>query len=226
MHKLFLVFFLFAAVNVKAQIPDIFVSRPIEGGPITITYFTPEDFTGDDYLFEAEQNERKGNLNRAVTLYGKAAFEFNSSKKNMQYGLALLKLSNVHMLLNNYTEAEQVVLNVALKNYSKTGNVIGEMNSYQQLAKIYLAANKLTQALWFSTQQGILAQRLSNNNSYIQSILGLALVKIKKQEFNLANRDLNRAELLAKNGKLSAFNGQIRDARKAIAIGQNGKKHP
>lgn len=224
MRKLFLAFLLFAAINVKAQIPDIYVSRPVGGGPVTITFFTEADMTGDDYYYEADQNERKGYLNEAVTLYGKAAFEFNNSRKMSQYGITLLKLANVHMLLNNFTEAEQVVLNVALKNYSKTNNISGEMNAYQQLAKIYLAADKLTQALWFSTQQGILAQRMSNNNAYIQSILGLAMVKIKKQEFNQAKLDLNRAELLAKNNKINGFSVQINDARKAIAISQNTKK--
>jgi tetratricopeptide (TPR) repeat protein len=224
MHKLFLAFLLLAAVNVKAQIPDIYVSRPIGGGPITITYIGPEDMTGDDFLYEADQSERKGYLNEALTLYGKAAFEFNSTRKLNQYGMTLLKLANVHMLLNNFTEAEQVVLNVALKSYSRTGNISGEMNAYQQLAKIYLAADKLTQALWFSTQQGILAQRISNNSSYIQSILGLAMVKIKKQEFKAAKLDLNRAELLAKNNKINGFSVEIDDARKAIAISQEPKK--
>jgi tetratricopeptide (TPR) repeat protein len=224
MHKIFLAFLLLAAVNVKAQIPDIYVSRPVAGGPITITYVGLEDMTGDDFLYEADQSERKGYLNEALTLYGKAAFEFNSNRKLNQYGMTLLKLANVHMLLNNFTEAEQVVLNVALKSYSRTGNITGEMNAYQQLAKIYLAADKLTQALWFSTQQGILAQRISNNGAYIQSILGLVMVKIKKQEFKEAKLDLNRAELFAKNNKINGFTVEIDDARKAIANSQNPKK--
>ncbi len=224
MHKLFLVLFLSAAVNVKAQIPNIYVSRPIGGGPLIINYFTQADLTGDDYFYEADQNERKGNPKDAVTLYSKAAFEFNNARKMAQYGQALMKLSDVHMLLNNYTEAEKVVLNIALKNYASMDNVYGQMNAYQQLAKIYLAADKLTQALWFSTQQGILAQRLSNKNAYIQSILGLAQVKIKKHEFNLANNDLNRAELLAKNSNSNSFISEISNARKAIVNGQNLKK--
>lgn len=188
-----------------------------------INYFTQADLTADDYLYEADQNERKGDPKDALRLYGKAAFEFNSARNMTQYCQALMKLSDMHMLLNNYTEAEMVVLNVALKNYSKAGNIYGQMNAYQQLAKIYLAADKLTQALWFSTQQGILAQRLSNKNAYIQSILGLAQVKIKKHEFSLANRDLNRAELLAKNSNFNSFISEISNARKAIAVSQKGK---
>lgn len=223
MQKILLAFLLLVSIQATAQIPDIYLSRPIAGGPISISYISQDDMNGEDFLYEADQNERKGLLNEAVTLYSKAAYKFNSSKKYNQYGFSLLKLANTHMLLDNFKEAEQVVLNVALKNYSRTGNITGEMNAYQQLAKIYLASGKLTQALWFSTQQGILAQRMSNNNAYIQSILGLAMVKIKKQEFNQAKLDLNRAELLAKNNKISAFTVEIDDARKAIAKRQKSK---
>ena len=224
MQKLSLFILLFLAVNVKAQIPDITVSRPVPGGPINITYYNPATLNADDYFYEADQNERKGDLKVALALYDKAASGFSMSRRMPQYCLTLLKLSNVHMLMNNYSKAEKLVLEGALMNYSKLGSISGEMDAYQQLAKIYLAADKLTEALWFSTQQGILAQRLSNQNAYIASLLGLAQVKIKRQEFSLANYDLNRAETLARSNNYNDFTGQISDARKAIADGQNLKK--
>ena len=224
MQKLSLLILLFLAVNVKAQIPDITVSRPVPGGPINITYYNPATLNADDYFYEADQNERKGDLKVALALYDKAASGFSMSRRMPQYCLTLLKLSNVHMLMNNFSKAEKLVLEGALMNYSKLGSISGEMDAYQQLAKIYLAADKLTESLWFSTQQGILAQRLSNQNAYISSLLGLAQVKIKKQEFSLANYDLNRAETLARSNNYNDFTGQIREARKAIADGQNIKK--
>ena len=224
MQKLSLLILLFLAVNVKAQIPDITVSRPVPGGPINITYYNPATLNADDYFYEADQNERKGDLKVALALYDKAASGFSMSRRMPQYCLTLLKLSNVHMLMNNFSKAEKLVLEGALMNYSKLGSISGEMDAYQQLAKIYLAADKLTESLWFSTQQGILAQRLSNQNAYISSLLGLAQVKIKRQEFSLANYDLNRAETLARSNNYSDFTGQIREARKAIADGQNIKK--
>ncbi|RZJ18075.1 MAG: hypothetical protein EON51_17500 [Acinetobacter sp.] len=122
-----------------------------------------------------------------------------------------------------YAEAEQVVLNAALKTYSKIGSRSGQMASYNQLGKIYYAANKLTQSLWFYTQQGILAQQLKNNTSYIDSVLGIAAIKIKKKEYNLATKDVNRAELLAKNSKITQFTQQIKSNRSVIAEKQ-GKK--
>jgi tetratricopeptide (TPR) repeat protein len=179
---------------------------------------------GNAYFAEAEKNERKGELDEAVTLFGKAAFEYNSAKQYARYGSALMRLSNVHLLLSHYTEAEQVVLNVALKNYAKMGSRVGQMQSYGQLGKIYLALNKYTQSMWFYTQQGILAKQIGNENAYIESVLGIANVKILKKEYNMATQDLNRAEVLAKSASTVHFKNQIREARAVIAAKSSAKK--
>ena len=71
--------------------------------------------------------------------------------------------------------------------------------------------------MWFYTQQGILARQVKNNASYIDSILGLVQVKIKKREYALALKDVNRAELFAKSSNISQFKGQIKQARTSIA---------
>jgi len=194
------------------------------GSAINIATSNIDESTGDEFFADAEKNERRGDLNEALTLFGKAAFEYNSDKKFSRYGAALLRMSNIHMLLTHYTEAEQVVLNAALKNYSRIGSKSGQMASYNQLGKIYFAANKLTQSLWFYTQQGILAQQLRNNTSYIDSVLGIALVKIKKKEYALAIKDVNRAELLAKNANITQFKQQIKNSRSVIAEKQASNK--
>ena len=179
---------------------------------------------GNTYFAEAEKNERKGELDEAVTLFSKAAFEYNSAKQYARYGSALMRLSNVHLQLLHFAEAEQVVLNVALKNYSKMGSKVGQMQSYSQLGKIYLAINKYTQSMWFYTQQGILAKQIGNENAYIESVLGIANVKILKKEYSMASQDLNRAEVLAKSASTVHFKNQIRDARAVIAAKSSAKK--
>ncbi|MBB5436989.1 MULTISPECIES: tetratricopeptide repeat protein [Pedobacter] len=214
---------LFFSVQAMSQ-SNTFLSQQPPSGAVNIVVSNLEENDGDDYFAEAEKNERRGDLNDAITLFGKAAFEYNSSKKFTQYGSALLRLANVHFLLAHYSEAEQVTLNVALKNYSKIGSKTGQMESYGQLGRIYFAANKLTQSLWFYTQQGILAQQIGNNNAYIDSILGLAQVKTKKKEYTLAARDLNRAELLARSSSLTRFKTQIREARAQIPAKAMAKK--
>ncbi len=191
---------------------------------INVAVSSSDETEADIFFADAERNERRGDLNEALTLFGKAAFEYNSDKKFTKYAASLLRMGNVHLLLSHYTEAEQVVLNVALKTYSRIGNKSGQMASYNQLGKIYFGANKLTQSMWFFTQQGILAQQLKNNSSYIESILGIATVKIKKREYSLALKDLNKAETLVKYFKMSQFNSQIKSNKATIVEKQLGKK--
>lgn len=188
----------------------------ITGGAINIAVSEVTVITGDGYFSEAVKLEKKGDFNEALTLFGKAAFEYNSSKNFNAYGAALLRLSNVHLLLNHYLEAEQVVLNVALKNYSRIGSRIGEMDSYSQLAKVYYSSNKLTQSLWFYTQQGILARYLKNNPAYMDSMFGIILIKIKKKEYSLALKDVNKAELFARTTKITNYNTQLKNTRRLI----------
>lgn len=194
------------------------------GNAINIAVAVKDETDGDEFFADAERNERQGDLNEALTLFGKAAFEYNSDRKFSRYGAALLRMSNIHLLLSHYVEAEQVVLNVALKTYAKIGSKSGQMASYSQLGKIYYAANKLTQSLWFYTQQGILAQQLRNNTSYIDSVLGIAQIKIKKKEYVLAAKDVNRAETLAKNAKITQFSQQIKTSRNLISEKTTAKK--
>jgi tetratricopeptide (TPR) repeat protein len=194
------------------------------GAAITIAISGAEEEEGNNFFLEAEKNERRGDLNDALTYFGKAAFEYNTSGKFNRYGAALLRLSNVHLLMEHYIEAEQVVLNVALKNYVRIKSRAGQMESYNQLGRICLAANKLTESLWFYTQQGILAQQLKNNSSYIDTVLGIAKVKIKKKEYRLAVKDINRAELLSRNNKFGQFKAEIREARGIIKEREHIKK--
>lgn len=184
---------------------------------ITIAVSNFDENEGNTYFSEAERNERSGDLNDALIYFAKAAFEYNNSRNFSRYGLALMRLSNVHYMLANYTEAEQVVLNVALKNYARIGSKVGQMNSYSQLGKICLSANKLTESLWFYTQQGILAQQMKNNTSYLESVLGIAHVKIKKGEYVMALRDLNRVEMMARSYNNAQFSQRIKEARAQIA---------
>lgn len=225
MNKIYLVFvFLFIASFLKAQ---VIKSGPQEVIPtanaINVAVSLNEETLADDYFVDADRSEKRGELNDALALFGKAAFEYNIEKKYNRYASSLLRMSNVHLLLTHYVEAEQIILNSALKTYSKIGNKSGQMLSYNQLGKIYLASNRLTQSLWFYTQQGILAQQLKNNHSYIESILGIVAVKIKKKEYAMAIKDIDRAEILAKNAKTTQFIDQIRTNRAIVAERQTPK---
>jgi tetratricopeptide (TPR) repeat protein len=171
----------------------------------------------DSFFDEAERYERSGDYDNAVALFNRAAKEYQEDKKYTRYGTALIRLSNAHLVLSNYAEAEKIVLKQVLKNYTKIGSKSGQMAAYQQLGKIYLAANKLPQSLWFYTQQGILAQQLNDKSAYIESVIGIASVKIKKKDYQLATKDLNNAELLSKNANIVKYNQAIKSNRAIIA---------
>ena len=218
------VFFVGLTTHAMTQTNNFLPQQVPSDASINIAVSSHEENDGNSYFEEAEKNERRGELNEAVTLFGKAAFEYNSLKQLDRYGSALLRLSNVHYLLAHYTEAEQVVLNVALKNYSKLGSKRGLIDSYSQLGKIYLASTKYTQSMWFYTQQGILARQIGNNKAYIESVIGIANVKIKKKDYILAGRDLTRAELLSSASNITQYKSQIRDARALIPLKKGVKK--
>jgi tetratricopeptide (TPR) repeat protein len=191
-------------------------SKLKENTAINIAVSKFESESGDIIFDQAESQEKKGDFNEALTLYGKAAFEYNVLKNYNKYGQSIMKMGLMHYQLGRYIDAEQILINVALKNYSKMGSKSGMMTTYYQLGKVYYAANKYTQSLWFYTQQGILAQQLKNNFSYIESILGIAQVKIKKGDLTLAGRDVNRAEFLASSIKTPQYKDYIKDLRAQI----------
>ncbi|RZL16591.1 MAG: hypothetical protein EOO89_11315 [Pedobacter sp.] len=177
----------------------------------------PDVVEGNNLYAEAEKKERQGDLNDALTLFGKAAFEYNNAKLKSRYALALMRMSTLHLKLNNIQAAEDIVLNVTLKIYTRLGSKSGEMNAYKQLGKIYLVASRFSESLWFFSQQGILAQQLKNKLSYIESVLDIARIKIKKKQFALATADVNRAELLAKTAKTTIFKKDISETRNIIS---------
>ena len=225
MNKICLVFvYLLFVFSLQAQTlkPDPQEAN-YPANAINIAMTLTEETIADDYFNDAEKHERKGDLNMALALFGKAAFEYNNINKYSRYGASLLRMSNVHLALTHYVEAEQIILNSALKTYSKIGNKAGQMLCYQYLGRVYLASNRLTQSLWFYTQQGILAQQLKNNTAYIESLLGIASVKIKKKEYAMATKDVDRAEVLAKDAKTSQFVPQIKYNRAMIAEKQATK---
>lgn len=220
MTKFLLAFIsLFSTLSINAQNIDKgnVADNQVTNKSINIAISKNNLADGNAFYEEAEEASHKGDFNTALTLFGKAAFEFSASKNMNKYVLAVNKMSDMHYQLGRFTDSEQILLNVVLKIYSKLGSRMGQMNTYQQLGKVYFALNKNTQSLWFYTQQGILAQQLKNNNSYIESILGIADVKIKKRDFTLATRDLNRAEFLAASIKSTQYKLQINDARTLIA---------
>lgn len=210
---------LFFCISASAQsIEKIELQDSNTGGTaINIAVSKYDLSTGNDYFDEANSFLQKNDFTQALQFFSKAAFEYSVVKNYNKYGQAVIKMSNMHYKLGNFKESEDILLNVAVKNYSKLHSNDGLMNTYYLLGNSLLAQNKYTQSMWFYTQQGILAKRLGNKNSIIESLLGVVQVKIKKKDFALALRDLKSAELLAKARNTTQYGDEITAARRTIA---------
>ncbi|RZL16448.1 MAG: hypothetical protein EOO96_29145, partial [Pedobacter sp.] len=123
---------LFASLQLNAQNIDKSDNQEpgIGGSSINIAVSKYDLAEGNNYFEDAEDFERKGDFNEALTLFGKAAFEFNAVKNLNLYVQALTKMSSMHYQLGRFGDAEQILLNVVLKNYSKMGSRSGQMSTY------------------------------------------------------------------------------------------------
>lgn len=210
MRKLLLFFIALLATGVKAQQSNAVTP------PLALAILA-----ANDYITQAEQHVNANQYQLATIAYNNAAKLFRYNNKLNDYSHTLLKLSDAHLKLNNLNSAEHIVLNQALKTYAKLGNKQGQINAYNQLAKIYIAADKLPQAFWFYSQQGLLATQTNNKSAYIDALIGMANVKNLKEEYDLASADLDKAEYLALQQNITSFAQQILILRNQIAAIQN-----
>jgi len=69
--------------------------------------------------------------------------------------------------------------------------------SFNELAKIYVQQNKLSEAKWFFLQSNNLSRQQSNDRLTIANLIELAVIKSTIGDFSLAQQDLKEAQDLA-----------------------------
>jgi hypothetical protein len=82
---------------------------------------------------------------------------------------------------------------LAIQRYAAYNDTAGLRLSFDNLAKVYLAQKKYSQAKWFILQSNTLSRAKSDMPNIIASLLTLSLVKIDIKDYSLAMRDLNEA---------------------------------
>jgi len=92
--------------------------------------------------------------------------------------------------------------------------------SFNQLAKIYVQLNKLSEAKWFFLQSNNLSRQQNNDRLTIANLMELATVKSTIGDFALAQQDLDEARDLA-----TAHNWQddVLSVKKRVDILQRSK---
>jgi hypothetical protein len=92
--------------------------------------------------------------------------------------------------------------------------------SFNELAKIYVQLNKLSEAKWFFLQSNNLSRQQNNDRLTIANLMELATVKATIGDFALAQQDLDEARDLA-----TAHNWQddVLSVKKRVDVLQRSK---
>jgi len=100
----------------------------------------------------------------------------------------------------------------ALHYYSKYNDTTGLRLSFDNLAKVYYAQKKYTQAKWFILQSNTLSRDKNDVPNIITSLLVLASIKTDITDYGLAMRDLNEALQLSVNNHYSRNESAVQES--------------
>lgn len=100
----------------------------------------------------------------------------------------------------------------ALHYYSKYNDTIGMRRSFYNLAKVYHAQRKYTQAKWFILQADNFSRMKNDVPNLINSLLELASIKSDIKDYDLAMRDLNEALTLSVNNHYSRNESAVQES--------------
>lgn len=90
------------------------------------------------------------------------------------------------------TEAIHYTL-LALHNYSYYEDTTGIRSSFDDLARVYIAQKKYSQAKWFTLQSNKISRQVKDIPNIISSLVKLSAIKMELSEYKMAMRDLNEA---------------------------------
>ncbi|TWR26945.1 hypothetical protein FPZ42_07885 [Mucilaginibacter achroorhodeus] len=116
----------------------------------------------------------------------------------------------VNRNVRNYYQTEAIHWTLtALQNYSFYEDTLGMRRSFDDLARVYIAQHKYSQAKWFLLQSTKISRKYKDAPALINSLVKLANVKMDNKETKLAMRDLNEALNLSIKYKLPAMEATV-----------------
>ncbi|WP_276360295.1 hypothetical protein [Daejeonella sp. H1SJ63] len=146
----------------------------------------------------------KGDINKALK-YSNALIDAAEGMKNSaSVAEGYSSLITLWATQKKYKEAEALILKRALPlNYYKLKDKTGTIRCYDQLADIYGRQKKFSEAKWFYIQSNMLARKVNYPKGIVNSLIGLAHVKLAIGDYQLAFSDLKEAEQLSLKYKYS-----------------------
>lgn len=104
---------------------------------------------------------------------------------------AALGLTSYSLSLNEYTVMKTAQHQMRFREYENASY------SFNELAKIYVQLNKMSEAKWFFLQSNNLSRQQNNDRLTIANLIELASVKSAIGDFDLAQQDLDEARSMA-----------------------------
>ncbi|HXI01310.1 MAG TPA: tetratricopeptide repeat protein [Sphingobacteriaceae bacterium] len=143
----------------------------------------------------------KGNYAEAIYFYECAILNATSIKSTPIIPMAYLEIAKIKTLQIKNGEAETLILRKALPLFTRIGDKMGRINSFQALGNVYHRQNRYSEAKWFYIQANTLARKLDDKNNIISSLISLAKVKFAIGHYPLALKDYQEADLIASKNK-------------------------
>lgn len=156
---------------------------------VAVTFVCKADNTVLDSLKQKLQNTKNDTLRGPI--YTQIAAEY------LKYDTI------VNRNLRYYYQSEAIHWSLqALHNYSFYEDSLGMRRCFDDLARVYTAQHRYSQAKWFLLQSKNISRKRNDIASVVMTLVKLANVKMDNKETKLAMRDLNDALRLSLKNNL------------------------
>ncbi|MES2266186.1 MAG: hypothetical protein V4520_05480 [Bacteroidota bacterium] len=98
---------------------------------------------------------------------------------------------------------------LALHNYSYYEDTTGIRNSFDDLARVYIAQRKFSQAKWFTLQSNKISRQVKDIPNIISSLVKLSAIKMELKEYKMAMRDLDEASRWSSANNMPALEAVV-----------------
>jgi tetratricopeptide (TPR) repeat protein len=112
--------------------------------------------------------------------------------------------------LKAYYQTEAIHYSLlALHNYSYYEDTTGMRASFDDLARVYVAQRKFSEAKWFTLQSNKISRQVKDVPNIISSLVKLSAIKMELKEYKMAMRDLNEALKWSTANKIPALEAVV-----------------
>ncbi|QHS57431.1 hypothetical protein GWR56_18475 [Mucilaginibacter sp. 14171R-50] len=169
---------------------------------LAATTFAAHAHIGDDNRNYIDSLKQKLQLTTNDTLKG--AIYTQIATEYLKFD----KQPNRNLKAYYQTEAIHYTL-LALHNYSYYEDTTGIRSSFDDLARVYVAQKKYSEAKWFTLQSNKISRQKKDIANIVSSLVRLSAIKMELKEYKMAMRDLNEALKWSTVNKMPALEAVV-----------------